>query len=222
MLLTKDLQKGRVVVMNRNNFGKLYSKIIIPIANDICSNIEGAFLSLQEFQSDDYSVENFGFNQLYTEYQKQKSLFRIMCDKNIYDENAENLLDRHKVCAALCIAVIKCNVIFFESKGIDDSNVNFGVMSKLNEQLAIAVSLTLLKNFLIYESKNKKDVESKKFFPEDNFSFPHPQDTNETYADAIVRTLFFANLMGQLNLFLVAHILFLVEQYHFCATVEKS
>lgn len=148
---------------------------------------------------------------VYYEYQKQKTFFRLLCNKLHFDQNSENLLDRHKVCAAICVSVMKASLLVCDEE-IKDSTHDIADFKKYNEQLAAAVSLELLKSFIIAESKiNKK---KNPFEDHKSFIFPTPQNENETYEDTIVRALFFANTVGQSSLHLIAHILFLIEQYH--------
>lgn len=181
--------------MTEENFAKICDKIICPLGNKMVENLD-AFFELQ-------------VKQVYLEYQRQKTLFRHLCNKNIYDENESNLLDRHKVCAALCVSLLYSNPIYSKDDTFDDNQINLGKGIKLNEQLAISSSLCLLRSFL------KLEFNEQNYFDENNFfEFPSPHQGNEPYVDALVRTVFFARLCGQLNLYLLAHIFFLIEQYH--------
>lgn len=180
--------------MTEEYFHKLCENIISPLGNSMAKNLNADF-ALQE-------------KKVYLEYQRQKTFFRLLCNKNTYDENGSNLLDRHKVCAAFCVALIYANPIYFKDDQFEDNQINLGKCAKLNEQLAIASSLCLLRSFLKFEEKEKEN------FDKDSFEFPKPHNEEEKYIDALVRTVFFAHLCGQLNLYLLAHIFFMIEQYH--------
>ncbi len=84
------------------------------------------------------------------------------------------------------------------------------------QQYAAAVSIRLL-DFLICCEEKKSDSGSYFHSP---YNFPNPSNTEEHYEDALVRTLYFANLCGQLNLFLISHIFFLIERYLVLADKE--
>lgn len=192
--------------MTEEYFAKICNKIIRPLGKKMVKNLDAIF-DLRE-------------KQVYLEYQRQKTLFRHLCNKNIYDENETNLLDRHKVCAALCVALLYSNPIYSEDDTFDDNQINLGVGIKLNEQLAIASSLCLLRSFVTFESNNEQKLNN--YFVSEFFKFPSPHQGGEPYVDALVRTVFFARLCGQLNLYLLAHIFFLVEQYHILSITNQN
>lgn len=193
--------------MTEEYFAKICNKIIRPLGNKMVKNLDATFVLCDK--------------QVYLEYQRQKTLFRHLCNKNIYDENEKNLLDRHKVCAALCVALLYSNPIYSEDDTFDDNQINLGKGIKLNEQLAIASSLCLLRSFITFESNDGK--KSNNYFNIDNFfEFPSPHQGDEPYVDALVRTVFFARLCGQLNLYLLAHIFFIIEQYHFLSITNQN
>ena len=154
------------------------------------------------------------FDIAYNEYQKQKTFFRILCNKIKHSSENENLLDRHKVCAALCVSLLKCHFIGRSSVRVSDQNHDLNQYNKLNEQFAVAVSLNLLKDFIKDELGNSDFGERNNLFPDNNFIFPNPQNNEEIYEDTIVRSLYFANTTGEVNLHLISHIFFLIEQYH--------
>lgn len=184
--------------MTEENFTKICNQIICPLGQKMANNLDGYF--------------ELHVKQVYLEYQRQKTLFRHLCNKNVYNANETNLLDRHKVCAALCVALLYSNPIYSKDDKFDDTQINLGKGIKLNEQLAIASSLCLLRSFLVLECD--KQQKEHNFFDDDFFEFPSPHQGEEPYVDALVRTVFFARLCGQLNLYLLAHIFFLIEQYH--------
>lgn len=184
--------------MTEASFTKICDEIIRPLGNQMAKNLNAIF--------------ELKVKKVYLEYQRQKTFFRHLCNKNIYDENESNLLDRHKVCAALCVSLLYSNPIYSKDDTFDDIQTNLGKGVKLNEQLAIASSLCLLRSFIELECDKSQNPS---YFNDNNFfEFPSPHQGDEPYADALVRTVFFARLCGQLNLYLLAHIFFLIEQYH--------
>ena len=194
-----SLLQESVVTMTEEFFSLICRQIISPLGKKMANSFNAEF--------------NLHEHQVYLEYQRQKTFFRHLCNKNIYDSTESNLLDRHKVCAALCVAILYSNLIYSNSDHFDDADINLGEGFKLNEQLAIASSLCLLRSFI--ESSVEKKQKEHSFFADNGFfEFPNPHQGEELYVDALVRTIFFARLCGQLNLYLLAHIFFLIEQYH--------
>lgn len=179
-------------------FKKIYDSLLCPIGQTMADNLSVNFLP--------------NLDVVYNEYQKQKTYFRILCNKINYSYNEEDLLDRHKVCAALCVAISKSSFLSCNAYQKDEVH-DLNKYRKYNEQLAVAVSLEVLKSFIVAECENDKSL-ANPFKQEEFFIFPHPQNANEGYEDTIVRTLYFANTTGQANLHLIAHIFFLIEQYH--------
>lgn len=188
--------------MTRNAFDTVYKKLITSIAEAMCNNL-GKAVNLKFTDNID---------ALYDEYQKQKTFFRLLCNKNQHNTDGPNLLDRHKVCAALCVAIIRSHLLS-SSDTINDNNRDMSKYHKYNEQLAISVSLNLLAAFI--DAEYAKETDPTPFISEElAFTFPKPLNSNEDYEDTIVRSIYFANTVGQLNLHLIAHIFFQVEQYH--------
>ena len=58
-------------------------------------------------------------DRIYEEYLNQKTLMRLVLEKN----NNNQLLDRHKVCAVMTIAILKCRPIICDR--INDENGKF-------------------------------------------------------------------------------------------------
>lgn len=75
-------------------------------------------------------IDNPG--RIYEEYLNQKTLMKVVLEKN----NALQLLDRHKVCVAMTVAVLKSRPIICD--GLNDKNGSFNLSdsSMINEQLA--------------------------------------------------------------------------------------
>lgn len=181
--------------MKIDTFNILWENFVYPIGTKIASLVHG-----------DFRLDN---EQLHMEYQRQKSVFRLFCNKIDYDEDdPKTLLDRHKACAALCVALLRTNPIK-KYEPVADYPIDLGELSKHNEQLAAAVSLRTLEFFICCEETPDNLNE---YFKRP-YNLPKPQDPREGYGDAFTRTLFFSNLSGNIDLFLLAHIFFMIEQY---------
>ncbi len=102
--------------MTLDNFNILIESIALPIGREFEKQFNASFLLNAE--------------QLHMEYQKQKLLFRLLCNKVTHDDSSKNLLDRHKVCAALCVALIKLNPIYVY-QDISDSTIRRGSFYKI-------------------------------------------------------------------------------------------
>lgn len=138
--------------------------------------------------------------RIYEEYLNQKTLMRLVLEKN----NVNQLLDRHKVCAAMTVAILKCRPISCQI--INDENGNFKLSnaSTINEQLAFYSSWALMIGFLQAADKNN---EQKKFV------LP-PTTHNENFVNTFTRSLFLANVQNSLSPELLANIYFLLESYN--------
>jgi hypothetical protein len=139
-------------------------------------------------------------DRIYEEYLNQKTLMRLVLEKN----DSNQLLDRHKVCAAMTVAILKCRPITCES--IDDVSGKFKLSNActINEQLAFYCSWSLMIGFI---QASSKDVEKKKFV------LP-PTTHNDNFVNTFTRSLFVANVQNSLSPELIANIYFLLESYN--------
>lgn len=145
---------------------------------------------------------NFSFcdnpSSLYEEYLNQKTMLRVLYGK----ENVPNksLLDRHKVCACMTVAIIKVRLL--SSNLNSDDGFELSNASRINEQLAFMSTWELFKGFIILhgEKPNKRYKLPKTFH-------------NVSFLDTITRSLFFANQLNSLSTPLIANIFFLLEKY---------
>lgn len=148
--------------------------------------------------------EGYDFNEsadrIYEEYLNQKTLMRLVLEKN----NVSQLLDRHKVCAAMTVAILKCRPI--TCKSINDINGSFKLSEActINEQLAFYCSWSLLIGFIQAASES---AEKKKF------ELP-PTTHNDNFVNTFTRSLFVANVQNSLSSELLANIYFLLESYN--------
>lgn len=142
---------------------------------------------------------------LYEEYLNQKTMLRILYGK----ENTPDkpLLDRHKVCACMTVAIIKVRLL---SSNLDtDDGFELVNSSRINEQLAFMSSWELFKGFVILNGE-KKNI---------NYKLPTTFH-NKSFLDTITRSLFFANQLNSLSTPLVANIFYLLEM--FCNSQDQN
>lgn len=139
-------------------------------------------------------------DRIYEEYLNQKTLMRIVLEK----DRPNQLLDRHKVCAAMTVAILKCRPITCDS--IDDIDGSFKLSDActVNEQLAFYCSWSLLIGFI--QAANKDDEERKFVLP--------PTNHNDNFVNTFTRSLFAANAQNSLSPELLANIFFLLEIYN--------
>lgn len=164
--------------------------------------------------------EGFAYHEnldgVYEEYLNQRTALRYLIKSNVASdrENAEILLDGHKVSACITCAIIKARLITNED--VDDSENNMYSLdrsNRLNEQVALLCGLSCLveymledKDHLYPQSQNGNKISLQ--FPETKY-----QDRS-TYLDSLVRGLYYSNLLSTINPLLLSHIFFMIEQYH--------
>lgn len=103
----------------------------------------------------DYKQFHFCDNphSLYEEYLNQKTMLRTLYEKKNGED--KTLLDRHKVCACMTVAIIKVRLV---SENIEiDNGYSLSSANRINEQLAFMSSWELFLGFirLHKEEKNK-------------------------------------------------------------------
>lgn len=140
--------------------------------------------------------------RIYEEYLNQKTLMRVLLGK----QSGVQLLDRHKVCAAMTVAILKCRPIV--KLDVEDENGNFELAeaSKINEQIAFLSSWSLQIAFITAEATKKNMVDREFVFP--------PTYHNSDFTDTFSRALFWANAQNSLSPELIANVYFLLEQYN--------
>lgn len=136
-------------------------------------------------------------SSLYEEYLNQKTMLRNLYGK--VDEPNKALLDRHKVCACMLVAIIKVRLL---SGNIDtDDGFSLSNASRINEQLAFLSTWELLKGFLVARNESVT-----------NFTLPKTFH-NVSFVDTFTRSLFYANQLNSLSTPLIANLFFLLEKY---------
>lgn len=139
-------------------------------------------------------------DRIYEEYLNQKTLMRMILEKN----DSHQLLDRHKVCAAMTVAILKCRPI--TCNGINDINGSFKLSEActVNEQLAFYCSWSLLIGFI--QAADQCAAGGKFVLP--------PTNHNDNFVNTFTRSLFAANVQNSLSPELLANIYFLLEIYN--------
>lgn len=173
--------------MVKAEFVEFYDKIIKKYAQEFVASHNG-------FEFIDNS------SRVYEEYLNQKTLMKVILDKT----GTGQLLDRHKVCAAMTVAILKSRLVIDNS--LDDKNADFSLAdaTQINEQIAFYSSWTLLISFIEADSNIKEP-----------FPAVLPKTThNVGFADTFARSLFLANVQNSLCPELIANTYFLLEAYN--------
>lgn len=153
---------------------------------------------------------------VYEEYLNQKTMLRYLIKSNVdtKEENNSVLLDGHKVAACISCAIIKVRLIV--NNHIEDSDDNAYSLDKsyrLNEQVALLSGLSCLLEYMaddeefLYSEESDKS-KTKLIFPKTKY------EERSKYLDSLVRALYYSNTLSNINPLLLAHIYFMIEQYH--------
>lgn len=137
-------------------------------------------------------------SSLYEEYLNQKTMLRVLYGKE--DKPEKMLLDRHKVCACMTVAIVKVRLL--SSKLDTDKGFELSIASRINEQLAFMSTWELFKGFVLLHGEYERK----------NFELPETFH-NGTFLDTITRSLFYANQLNSLSTPLIANIFYLLEMY---------
>lgn len=167
--------------MTKTDFMEFYDKII---------------KKLGERFANDYEQFTFCDNaaSIYEEYLNQNTILKTLYGKE------GTLLDRHKVCACMTVAIIKVRPI--SGKINADGDFNLAKATRVNEQLAFMSAWELFKGFIILHGED------------DGKAYELPETFhNDSFLDTITRSLFFANQLNSLSTPLIANIFYLLEKY---------
>ena len=175
--------------MKKSVFDEFYNKTVLPIAQ--------AFIKEHtEF------VLNDSPDAVYEEYLNQKKFTRLLYNKRSIDAETKSLLDRHKICACVTIAIVHSRLIYTRIE--DDNSDSLSNMNRVNEQLAFLASWELLKAFI----RKRHTAEDSS----DMFQLP-PTFHNDSFTDTITRSLYYANTTSGLCVPLLSNIYYLLEMY---------
>lgn len=136
--------------------------------------------------------------RIFNEYCKLRDYTKVS-----FMRNQDGLLDRHKVCACLILAIIKSKPMVYE-----DNEDCFGMKSIFNENLAMTVGLSLLYNFIIAaDSGNDKWLKN-------GFDFPSTEtERDATYQELLCLMLYYDIKNNQYSILALSNILFMIEAY---------
>ncbi len=144
--------------------------------------------------------------RVFNEYCKLRDYTKVS-----FMRNPDGLLDRHKVCACLIIAIIKSKPLIYE-----DNDDNAGMKTIFNENLAMTVGLSLLYNFIV-----SADRDNKKWL-KNGFCYPDTM-RDATYKELLCLMLYYDIKNNQYSILALSNILFTIEAYtKVCSIKEKS
>lgn len=111
-----------------------------------------------------------------------------------------SLLDRHKVCACMTVAITKVRLVSGDIE--TDNSFSLSSAARINEQLAFMSTWELFLGFL---RLHKEETDA-------DYQLPDTYH-NISFLDTFTRSLFFANQLNSLSTPLIANIFFLLEKY---------
>ena len=146
-------------------------------------------------------------NAFFEEYLSLKALVKLVDGPG--NSNPLDKLDRYKRSACMMTALLKLRQIQDLSVVDNTHEPSFITNStRANAQLSVLVGLDKLMTYTVTQMPGTLD------------GFILPENTTEreggTYLDSLVRSLYYTGLanVGGINIHLLAHIFFLLEQYH--------
>lgn len=171
--------------MNKTDFMLFYDSVVKKIG----IRLQGEY---EQFQFNDNPTS------LYEEYLNQKTMLRILYEKK--EGENKTLLDRHKVCACVTVAIIKVRLISGDIQ--TDKSFTLSSASRVNEQLAFMSAWELFLGFIrLHREETNND-----------YKLPDTYH-NVSFLDTFTRSLFLANQLNSLSTPLIANIFFLLEKY---------
>jgi hypothetical protein len=152
---------------------------------------------------------------IYEEYQNQKSVFRILYNKDVPKTEDISQLHRHKVCACLSIAIIKSRPLYVRDGFPDDEKFKLSEVPSFNEQLALSAGLSLLRAYILADGS---ESDRRKYFEEPDFyvpeSFKHVGSKPYGFDTLVTWSLSDANILNGLSAPLLADFYFVLDRYH--------
>lgn len=138
-------------------------------------------------------------DRILNEYNKLRDYCKVS-----YMRNPDGLLDRHKVCSCLIIAIVKATpLICVNNEGHSE------LKNIYNENLAMSVGLSLLREYII--TAHSGDDQYLKIF-ENGFRYPETErDTR--YQELLCLMLYYDIENNHYSILALANILFLIEEY---------
>jgi len=181
--------------MDREHFRQIYDGTICQIVNGIRK--ESGRVDFKD-----------NFDGLFEEYLNQKALLKLLLEKDAgNNKTEENLLDRHKVAACITVAIMKMRLLHFNDMDDHNNDYSLTTANRINEQLAFLSGLHIILLFMADDLQIKGKLK--------NFEFPKTNHESEsTYLDSIIRTLYYSNTLSGFHTLLIANIFFLLEEYY--------
>jgi len=181
------------VFMDRSSYDTIWENVIAPVVEMFQEHYSGI--------TQTYNAKE----AIWQEYVK----FNTHCKTN-YMLDSQGRLDRHKVCACYMYAIIKANTL---SCQLADSNTEKRYMC-LNEQLAIAVGMSLLRAFIysnIAKSSSFSEEEKQNLYARIENGIIFPECNHGDYRENFVAELYFTNEERNYNVLSLANTLYLLE-----------
>lgn len=178
--------------MELNTFETIWNDGIVPEAKRIVNENTGLLV--------------FNEGAKIAIYNRYNELNRVCKINFMFD--SMGLLDRHKVCAALIIAIVQVRPLV--SHIVTDE---YGNYYAFNEKLAFIVALSVLAGYI-----NKADNE----YTIDEFVFPELSNSDEKYEDIFCKMIRLDSCYNQLSVLSIANILFLLEKYTLLSKTKRD
>lgn len=181
------------VCIDKNSYNIIWERIIEPI------------IEMYQTHYVDIVCTDNANELIWEEYVK----FNNYC-KTSYMFDDKGKLDRHKVCACYMYAIVKANIL-------NCRLVNFNTEKKyfcLNEQLAIAVGMSLLRAFICADIKNStifSEEEKQSLYASVENGILFPDCNHGDYRDNFVAELHYTNEERNYNILSLANTLYLLE-----------
>lgn len=160
---------------------------------------KGIAVKARQIVDDNRDYVDFDLNskkRILNEYNKLRDFTKIS-----YMDNPDGLLDRHKVCACLIIAIIKAKPLIY-----NEANNVLNMKAIYNENLAMTVGLSVLRQYIITKGDDLSEMFKEGFvFPKTNF--------NAKYQELTCLMLNYDVAKGNYSILALANILFMIEEY---------
>ena len=121
-------------------------------------------------------------------------------------ENPAEQKDRHKIASLLALAILKIEPLYYPKDAEDP------LVLLANEVLAFHGALGVVRSIRIQCARKEHDVIVEKILKK-NFIFPPCPAPHEDYPLHIYKALHYSKMNNSFDIFLFAHILFLIESY---------
>lgn len=175
--------------MEKETFFKYWDVIFLP-----------KILELNKKTSNTVYLQDKKVELIWQEFEKLYRSFLITVENPIEQK------DRHKIASLLVFALLKIEPLFYPK----DSKDPFVFLA--NEILAFHGALGIIRSIRIKCAHEEKDSIVEKILKK-NFIFPPCPPPNEDYPFHVYKSLHYSKMNDTFDIFLFAHILFLIESY---------